>query len=132
MNVQELQTIVHHKLPIKIIVYRNDCYLMIRHTQHGAGMQESGIAPDSGVSFMDYRKLAHAIGMRACDVKSWEEFNRALPQLFTTHEPMLIQYWMQHDQPLVPKLDPVRNDDGTVSSPRFDQMSPLTENGYAF
>ena len=33
MNLQELQTIAHHQLPIKIIIFNNDGYLMIKHTQ---------------------------------------------------------------------------------------------------
>ena len=35
MNLQELQTIDHHRLPIKIFIFNNDGYLMIKHTQKG-------------------------------------------------------------------------------------------------
>ena len=33
MNLQELQTINEYKLPIKLFVFNNDGYLMIKHTQ---------------------------------------------------------------------------------------------------
>lgn len=123
MNLQELQTIVHHKLPIKIIVFRNDSYLMIRHTQKLAGQPETGIAKDSGVSFPDYRKLAHAWGMMAADLRTWDEFDALMPQFFGAKEPALIQFWMQPDQRLVPKLDPIYVD-GKPTSPRFCDMTP--------
>ena len=32
-NMQELQTVKHHNLPIKIIIYNNLGYLAIKHTQ---------------------------------------------------------------------------------------------------
>ena len=33
MNLQELQTIIQHKLRVKIVIFNNDGYLMIKHTQ---------------------------------------------------------------------------------------------------
>lgn len=123
LNLQELQTIKHHNLPVKIIVYRNDGYLMIQHTQRVGRMEESGVAPDSGVSFPDYRFLAHAMGLAACDVYTWDDFNKAIPALFTTRGPALVQYHMAPRQPLMPKLDPVFVD-GKPTSPPFWKMSP--------
>jgi acetolactate synthase-1/2/3 large subunit len=124
LNLQELQTIVHYKLPIKIIVYRNEAYLMLRHTQRVAGMEESGIGPTSGVSFPDFRALAHSLGMLACDVRTWDDFKKAIYWFFACPEPALIQYWMDPYQPLVPKLDPVVQPDGTKTSPEFWDLSP--------
>ena len=34
MNIQELATIMHHKLPIKLFIYNNGGYLTIKQTQH--------------------------------------------------------------------------------------------------
>jgi acetolactate synthase-1/2/3 large subunit len=124
LNLQELQTIIHHKLPVKIIVYRNEGYLMIQHTQRVGNMPESGVNAESGVSFPDYRRLAQSMGMQACDVRTWMDFKMVMPEFFNSKEPALIQYWMKPRQPLYPKLDPIKNADGTVTSPRFCDMTP--------
>ncbi|HEX9972772.1 MAG TPA: thiamine pyrophosphate-dependent enzyme, partial [bacterium] len=65
LNIQELQTIVHHDLPIKIFVWNNNGYLSIRATQtkffEGRLM---GADPTSGVSFPSLRKIARAYGIK--------------------------------------------------------------------
>lgn len=123
LNLQELQTIVHHKLPIKIIVYENGGYDMIRKTQDKAGVARCAVDAESGVSLPNYRALAHAFGMAACDVFTWKEFYRAIPALFASSEPSLVVYHMDPEQPMVPKLDPIYVD-GVAKSPRFCDMSP--------
>lgn len=35
MNIQELQTLVHHQLPVKLVILNNGGYLSIRTTQLG-------------------------------------------------------------------------------------------------
>ena len=124
LNLQELQTIIQHQLPIIIIVYRNDGYLMIQNTQRVGNMVPSGVSPETGVSFPDYRKLAQSMGMSAADLKTWRDFDRLLPYCFAANEPVLIQYWMEPGKPMYPKLDPVFVD-GKPTSPPFDQLSPL-------
>ncbi len=55
LNIQELQTIVHHQLPIKIFVMNNGGYLSIRTTQKSFfGGNFVGEGPRSGVSFPDW------------------------------------------------------------------------------
>lgn len=64
MNIQELQTIVHHHLPIKIFILNNQGYLTIRQTQNSLfnGIY-SGSSSDSGVSFPEIKKIAKAYGI---------------------------------------------------------------------
>jgi acetolactate synthase-1/2/3 large subunit len=126
LNLQELQTIVHHKLPIKIIVYRNEGYLMIRHTQKNARMKEHGVHPESGVSFPRYQQLAFALGIPAAHVRTWEDYKTAIPQLFNHKGPALLEFHMDPVQPLVPKLEPIFVD-GKPTSPPFCKMSPYVD-----
>lgn len=124
MNLQELQTIVHHELPIRIIVFRNDGYLMIKHTQDTAGAAYSSVDTATGVSCPDFVEVARSFGIPACDVHSWEDFNREIEWFTRAKAPVLMEYHMAPNQPLVPKLNPIFVD-GKATSPRFDQMSPL-------
>lgn len=123
LNLQELQTIVHHRLPIKIIVYRNDGYGMLKETQKKAGMAYSSVNDATGVSTPSFRRLAHSFGMLACDVRTWEDYRKAMPAFFAAREPSLIEFHMHPEEPLIPKLDPVYVD-GKARSPEFWDMSP--------
>lgn len=123
MNLQELQTIVHHKLPIKIIVYENDGYGMIKETQGKAGMPLVSVNRQTGVSIPDLRMVAHSFGLAACDVRTWPEIDRALTALFASTEPGVVVFHMDPAQPMVPKLDPIYVD-GKPTSPAFWDMSP--------
>lgn len=123
MNLQELQTIVHHQLPIKIIVFSNEGYGMIRETQKKAGQGYVAVDKLSGVSMPSFRKIAYAFGIPACDLRTWDDFGKAIPTLFADKGPALIEYFMDPQQPMVPKLDPIYVD-GKPTSPRFCDMSP--------
>lgn len=126
LNLQELQTIMHHKLPVKIIVFRNESYLMIRHTQKASGMRESGVSASSGVSFPSYRHLALAFGITAGEIRSWDDYERLIPALLSCEGPCLLEYFMDPRQPLVPKLG-YEFSDGAQRYAPFDRMSPILE-----
>jgi acetolactate synthase-1/2/3 large subunit len=123
LNLQEMQTIAHHKLPINIIVYENGGYDMIRKTQDNAGMRRVGSDRASGVSCPNYRALAHAFGFSSCEVNTWAEANRAIPQLFSGGGPSLIVYHMDPEQAMVPKLG-YKTIDGVTKYAPFNEMSP--------
>jgi acetolactate synthase-1/2/3 large subunit len=126
LNLQELQTIVHHQLPIKIIVYRNEGYLMLQHTQNGAGMREAGVTPMSGVSFPDYRRLALTFGITAGEIRTWDDYHRLIPGFLSSEGPCLLEYHMRPRQPLVPKVG-YKIENGKQVYAAFDEMSPTLE-----
>jgi acetolactate synthase I/II/III large subunit len=124
LNLQELQTIVHHRLPIKIIVFNNDGYLMIKRSQGVLGYERSGVDRASGVSCPSFVRVADAFGIKAWPVWTWDQVSETLPAFFAHKGPALVEYFMDHEQVVAPKLDPVRAADGTISSPEFWDMSP--------
>ena len=65
MNIQELATVAHHRLPIKLFVLCNGGYLSIRSTQNAFFKLLVGEGPESGVSFPDFTKVAEAYGLPA-------------------------------------------------------------------
>ena len=65
LNIQELQTVVHHDLPVKIFVFNNGGYLSIRQTQNGfLDSHHVGSAGDGGMSLPDFVKVARAYGVK--------------------------------------------------------------------
>ena len=63
MNLQELETIAHRQLPIKIIVFSNDGYLMIKRTQRVLGLKRAAVDKATGVSCPNFRIVAQAFGI---------------------------------------------------------------------
>lgn len=125
MNLQELQTIVHHNLPVKIIIFNNDGYLMIKHTQNSwfAG-RRSVTDKASGVSCPDYSALAHAFGFPAFQIRTWEDFHRVLPQVQAATGAVICEVFMDPEQLFVPKLGAVQSE-GRLVSPPLEDLGPL-------
>lgn len=124
MNLQELQTIAHHKLPVKIIVFENNGYKMIRGTQDTLGLQHVGVSPETGVSFPDFRRVAWAFGIEAVELTTWDDFRNVIPEFLNRDGPALCVYHMHQDQPAFPKLQPIVTPEG-IRSPGLAEMSPV-------
>jgi acetolactate synthase I/II/III large subunit len=128
MNIQELQTIVGYRLPIKIFVLNNQGYHSIRQTQTNYFPDSPiGCDPSSGVTFPSFEKLAFAYGIpfRRCsdlstlsaDVKStvWED------------GPQLCEIIIDQNQPFAPKLSSRQLPDGRMVSAALEDMFPFLD-----
>jgi len=126
MNLQELQTIAHHNLPIKLFIFNNDGYLMIKHTQKAivAG-RYSGTHKQSGVSCPDFSKLAAAFNMPAWQIRTWKDFDEILPKAQSHQGPCIIEVFMDPEQYFYPKLSVAKQADGKLVSPPLEDLSPL-------
>lgn len=126
MNLQELQTIVHHQLPIKIIIFNNEGYLMIKHTQKALFQgRETSISKSTGMSCPDYIKVAKAFEIKSFQVRTWEDFNSVIPQMQDEHGPVICEVFMDPEQLFVPKLGLVPQKDGSIISPPLEDLSPV-------
>lgn len=126
LNLQELQTVVHHQLPIKLFIFNNDGYLMIKHTQNA--MFKTGYVGTnrkSGVSCPDFSKLAVAFGMPAFQIRNWEECDATLAAVQAATGPVICEVFMHPEQLFSPKLSLVAKEDGSLVSPPLEDLSPL-------
>jgi len=126
MNLQELQTVVHHQLPIKIVIFNNDGYLMIKHTQKAVLKgRYAGTDKSSGVSCPDFTKLARAFDLPAFQIRTWEDFDREIPRLQACAGPAICEVFMHPEQFFHPKLAVAVQPDGTLISPPLEDLSPF-------
>jgi acetolactate synthase-1/2/3 large subunit len=126
MNLQEMQTIIHHKLPIKLFVYVNDGYLTIKHTQNNLfGLKFSGSGADSGVSCPDFSKIGSAFGFKTFKINSLEEAKTTIPKVLNEDGPVLCEVFIHSMQLLAPKTSFNINPDGTLVSPPLEDLSPF-------
>lgn len=126
MNLQELQTVAHHRLPIKILIFNNDGYLMIKHTQNAMFQgRHYAVARNSGVSCPDFGALAGVFGMNAFAIATWADVDVVLPQFLGCAGPAICEVRMHPEQPMVPKLSLAVQADGSIVSPPLEDLSPL-------
>ena len=124
INLQELQTIVHHQLPIKIIVFENDGYAMIKGTHRNIKIPYTGVDKASGVSMPDFWEVAQAFKISTCNVRTWGDAKLFLPIMMDHKGPFLAQIHIDPEQVFAPRLQPIRNEDGTMTPPKFYELSP--------
>ena len=127
MNLQELQTIVHHQLPIKLFIFNNDGYLMIKHTQNALFNKAGyvGTNKSSGLSCPDFTKLAAAFDIPAFQIRSWEDCDGVLERVQAINGPVICEVFMHPEQLFVPKLSVASTPQGALVSPPLEDLSPL-------
>lgn len=130
MNIQELQTIIHHRLPIKIFLINNGGYHSIRQTQKNFfGEPLVGIGVDSyDLSFPDMEKLSAAYGISYLKALHNSQLAKAVEDTLAAKGPVICEVFVTTDQNFEPKSAAKRLPDGTMTSPPLEDLSPfLTE-----
>ena len=126
MNLQELQTIIQHKLRVKIVVFNNDGYLMIKHTQKMLFKGKyTAVNSDTGIVLPDYMKIAEAFGYEKFQIKNWDEFNFYFRRFMDFDGPSICEIFMPPEQEFLPKVKGVLKTDGSIFAPPLEEMSPV-------
>ncbi len=125
MNVQELETIVHHQLPIKVFVFNNAGYLSMRQTQDNlfAG-NRFGESVASGLGLPDMVALAGAYGIPATRVGELPLLSAAIDEMLATDGPSLLDVVMDPEQAFSPKVIAEKLPDGRLMSKPLEDMFP--------
>ena len=125
-NIQELQTIVQNNLPVKIVVFNNNGYLLIRLTQtnflHSRFM---GIDKTTGVSFPDLKKISKAYGINYMRISNIKSLSTKLDLLIDHKGPIICEVICPSNQLLMPRVASKQNEDGTMVSMPYDDMYPF-------
>ena len=128
MNLQELQTILTNKLPIKIFLINNSGYHSIRITQSNLFSEHSkiGIGEESGdLSFPDFKKLSEAFGYPYYSARSNKEMKEVVDQVLSLDGPVFCEIFTDTEQSREPKSSTKRLEDGTLVSPPLEDLAPF-------
>lgn len=128
MNLQELQTILTNKLPIKIFLINNSGYHSIRITQSNLFSEHSkvGIGEESGdLSFPDFKKLSEAFGYPYYSARSNTEMKEVVDQVLSLDGPVFCEIFTDTEQRWEPKSSTKRLEDGTLVSPPLEDLAPF-------
>lgn len=128
MNIQELQTLITYKMPLKIFVLENEGYLAIKTTQKSFFKGEfTGSNPASGVICPNLSKIANGYGIPYTSVsENGEALKDAIARTLASDGPMICEVHMHPEQTLFPKsasfMDPKT---GKMSSAPLEKLAPF-------
>lgn len=131
MNLQELQTIIHHRMPIKIFLINNGGYHSIRQSQRNFfGEPLVGVGVDSGfkgpdLSFPSMEKLAAAYGYPYVSAHHNSQLGAAIEEALGMEGPVICEVFVDREQVFAPKSSAKRLEDGTLVSPPLEDLAPF-------
>lgn len=128
MNIQELATVVHNQLNIKIFIINNNGYHSIRQTQTNLFKRSYiGIDSESGLGFPDFGKLAEAFGLSYYTFNCEEKCVDVIWEALQCDGPCICEVIVDATQNFAPKSASKVLPDGRMVSPSLDDMAPFLE-----
>lgn len=128
MNLQELMTIKHYNLPIKIFVCNNGGYRAIVRTQQNMfNGRFTGCTPDTGVQIPDFEKIAFAFGLPYTKIKNHDELANGLKDVYSINGAVICEIYQDKDQAIEPRVMSRKLEDGTLVSPVIDDLYPFLD-----
>ncbi len=130
MNIQELGTIAHYGLPVKLMVINNNGYQIIRISQK-AYAEDSffAISPQTGVGLANTQHIARAYGIAYRKTERPREVDDAVRWALTYSGPVILEAVVAEDQVMLPRLTSKVQPDGTLKSASYEDLAPfLSEN----
>lgn len=127
MNLQELQTIYHHQMNIKLFVINNGGYHSIRQTQTNFfGKPLVGVGVDSGdLSFPELERLAWAYRIPYTLVRETQKLGEVIEQTLQMSGPVICEVFVDINQRFEPKSATKRLEDGTLVSAPLEDLAPF-------
>jgi acetolactate synthase-1/2/3 large subunit len=128
MNIQELQTIIGRRYPIKIFILNNNGYHSIRQTQASFFPDNIiGCGPDSGLSFPNFGKIALAFGYKFIRCDRHVDLELAINQTLVDETPAICEIVIDLDQNFSPKLSSRKLVDGSMVTSALEDMAPFID-----
>lgn len=126
MNIQELQTIVHHRMPIKIFILNNDGYHSIRQTQNNYFPPPLvGCTSESGVSFPSFSRLAYAYDIPFFHCDNHQGLESTVQEVLATCGPVMCEIILDPAQGFAPRSASKRLEDGRMASRPLEDLAPF-------
>jgi acetolactate synthase-1/2/3 large subunit len=126
MNIQELATVMHNKIPIKIFIFNNGGYLTIKQTQQlGFNGRIMGADNTSGLSFPNYKKISESHKIKYFKISNHTELNQKLKIILNYKGAFICELMMNPNEEQIPKAINKRGDDGKSIPTTFEDMYPF-------
>ncbi len=128
MNIQELQTIKHNKLPVKLFVWNNGGYLSIRGAQKNRfNGRYLGSSEESGVTMPELKKIADAYGIKYVQIQKISDASRIITDVLQSIEPVICEVMCKYDEWILCTWSKQTLPDGKVIPMPNEDMVPLLD-----
>lgn len=126
MNINELITIAHNKLPIKIFIFNNRGYLSIRNTQTNFFKgRYIGESDKSGVGLLDLKKVSKSFNIKYYKANNNKELIKIIPDVIKYNGPVICELMCLEQQLIIPTISSKQQLDGSIVSMALDDMFPF-------
>lgn len=126
MNIQELATVRHHHLPIKLFVINNNGYLLIRAAQKNyMDGYLVGESPSTGVWCPDLEKIATAYEIPFVRISRPEDVDSNIKQVLETEGPVICEVMTPEWQAIAPRTSAEKLPDGKLLAHEYSDMYPF-------
>ena len=126
LNIQELQTIIQYKLPIKILLFNNSSYGANVITQNIFFGNKFGVNKETGISFPNFEKIIKAYDIKHIKIQNNDDINDKLNEFMNYNESILCEV-ICCIQPRCPKLNAKKNEDGTFTNKPLEDLEPFLD-----
>lgn len=127
MNIQELETIRRHGLPIKFFVINNEGYASIRSSQTGYFKLRVGCDATSGMTLPDLARLGVAYDIPTVLIDSPEGMRDKICEVLNMSGPVICEVRVLPDEARVPRLSSERRPDGSMVSKPLEDLFPFLD-----
>lgn len=127
MNIQELQTLVTNRLPVKIVYLNNGGYVSIKQTQDNFFRRRAGCDAQSGIETPSMRRLANAYGIEYLEVRRSSECPGLGERLAAIAGPAIAEVFLSREYAFMPKTASERLPDGSMVSKPLEDLFPFLE-----
>lgn len=127
-NIQELETVVRLRLPLKIFILNNNGYASIRNMQksHFKG-HLVGCDPTSGLTLPDICKIASSYGLKTSRIFNHENIREKVKEVLEIDGPVVCELMINPDMPTAPRLVSEVRPDGSIVSKPLEDLWPFLD-----
>lgn len=128
LNIQELQTVAHHDINVKMFIFDNTGYAAIA-TMQNRNFEGFHVGSDaeSGVTFPNLRKIADAYAIPYFFVNRSEESEKIIKQAMETEGPVICEFQGSILYDEIPKCISMLDKDGNRVSATLENPFPFLE-----
>lgn len=125
MNLQELQTVSHYNLNIKIFLFNNNEYASIRQTQDNFFQRRTACDNTSGVSFPNWKMISEAFNLKYYYLDKKKDIDKTINDILNTNGPILCNIRLEKEYLFLPKISSEKLSNGKIISRSLEDMTPL-------
>jgi acetolactate synthase-1/2/3 large subunit len=126
MNLQEFAAIRHNNLPIKVFIFNNNGYLLIRQTQKNfMDSRFVGESPETGVWCPDSLEIAKAYGIKGIRIENVDEVDEKIKEVLASEGPVICDVITPQWQLLIPRVASDKMPDGRLVARPYEDMFPF-------